>query len=68
MRKELLDAYLFFTLDILRILAEHWNMDYNHEMPYYTPSLVPHKNLFDPFTYNYYSPLKKTLIRKESQK
>jgi putative transposase len=41
MRKELLDAYLFFTLDEVRMLAEEWRMDYNHERPHAALGFVP---------------------------
>ena len=41
MRKELLDAYLFYTLDEVRLLAEGWRMDYNHERPHEALGFVP---------------------------
>lgn len=41
MRKELLDAYLFFTLDEVRMLAEQWRMDYNLERPHAALGFVP---------------------------
>jgi putative transposase len=41
MRKELLDAYLFFTLDEVRMLAEEWRLDYNHERPHAAIGFVP---------------------------
>jgi putative transposase len=41
MRKELLDAYLFYTLDEVRGLAEEWRMDYNHERPHEALGFVP---------------------------
>ena len=41
MRKELLDAYLFFTLDEVRMLAEQWRMDYNYERPHAALGFVP---------------------------
>jgi putative transposase len=41
MRKKLLDAYLFFTLDEVRMLAEQWRMDYNHERPHAALGFVP---------------------------
>lgn len=41
MRKELLDAYMFYTLDEVRLLAEEWRMDYNHERPHEALGFVP---------------------------
>jgi putative transposase len=41
MRKELLDAYLFFTLDEVRMRAEQWRLDYNHERPHAALGFVP---------------------------
>jgi len=41
MRKELLDAYLFYSLDDVRLLAEEWRMDYNHERPHEALGFVP---------------------------
>ena len=46
MRKELLDAYLFFTLDEVRLLAEEWRMDYNHERPHEALGFVPPAEYF----------------------
>jgi len=51
MRKELLDAYLFFTLDEVRMIAEEWRLDYNHERPHAALGFVPpRQNIFNPFT------------------
>ena len=41
MRKELLDAYLFFTLDEVRMLAEKWRMDNNQLRPRAALGFVP---------------------------
>ena len=41
MRKELLNAYLFYSLDDVRLLAEEWRMDYNHERPHEALGFVP---------------------------
>ncbi|WP_111594185.1 integrase core domain-containing protein [Chitinophaga dinghuensis] len=34
MRRELLDAYHFFTLAEVRIMAEEWRQDYNSSRPH----------------------------------
>ena len=41
MRKELLDAYLFYTLDEVRYLAEEWRIDSNRERPHEALGFVP---------------------------
>ena len=41
LRKELLDAYLFFSLEDVRRLAEEWRMDYNLERPHESLGFVP---------------------------
>lgn len=40
-RRELLDAYLFFTLQEVRMMAEEWQQDYNAERPHETLGNVP---------------------------
>lgn len=41
LRKELLDAYLFFTLAEVRAMAEEWRMDYNGSRPHQALGFVP---------------------------
>lgn len=41
MRKEPLDAYLFYSLEDVRVLAEQWRYDYNHERPHESLGNVP---------------------------
>jgi putative transposase len=41
LRKELLDAYLFFTLQEVRLMAEQWQKDYNEERPHESLGNVP---------------------------
>lgn len=48
LRKELLDAYLFYTLNEVRIMAEEWQQDYNHERPHDALGNVP-PVFFNPF-------------------
>jgi putative transposase len=33
-RRELLNAYLFYSLEEVRIMTEEWRYDYNHERPH----------------------------------
>lgn len=40
-RRELLDAYHFFTLQEVRFMAEEWRQDYNAERPHETLGNVP---------------------------
>lgn len=40
-RRELLDAYHFFTLQEVRLMAEEWRQDYNAERPHETLGNVP---------------------------
>ena len=40
-RRELLDAYLFFSLQEVRLMAEEWRQDYNAERPHETLGNVP---------------------------
>ena len=41
MRKELLDAYLFYSLEDVRLQAEEWRLDYNYERPHELLGNVP---------------------------
>ena len=41
LRQELLGAYLFFSLEDVRRLAEEWRMDYNLERPHESLGFVP---------------------------
>ena len=41
LRKELLDAYLFYSLAEVRIMAEEWRQDYNCSRPHQALGFVP---------------------------
>jgi putative transposase len=41
MRRELLNAYLFYSLDEVRHMAEEWRYDYIHKRPHEALGLVP---------------------------
>jgi len=41
MRKELLDAFLFYSPEDVRVLAEQWRHDYNHERPHESLGNIP---------------------------
>jgi putative transposase len=41
LRKELPDAYLFYSLQEVRIMAEEWQQDYNYERPHESLGNVP---------------------------
>jgi len=41
LRKELLDAYLFYSLQEVRQMAEEWQQDYNYERPHESLGFVP---------------------------
>jgi len=41
LRKELLDAYLFYSLQEVRTMAREWQHDYNYERPHESLGFVP---------------------------
>jgi putative transposase len=41
LRKELLDAYMFSSLDEVRQVAEEWRQDYNCSRPHQSLGFVP---------------------------
>lgn len=49
LRKELLDAYLFYSLNEVREMAEVWRHDYNFERPHDALGNVPPAEFFNPF-------------------
>jgi putative transposase len=49
LRKELLNAYLFYDLQQVRGMAENWRQDYNFERPHDSLGNVPPVEYFNPF-------------------
>jgi putative transposase len=49
LRKELLDAYLFYSLQEVRMMAEEWQRDYNFERPHESLGFVPPIEFINPF-------------------
>ena len=49
LRKELLNAYHFFSLQEVRMMAEEWQQDYNHERPHDSLGNVPPIEFINPF-------------------
>lgn len=49
LRKELLDAYLFYSLSEVRQMAEQWQQDYNYERPHDSLGNVPPIEFINPF-------------------
>lgn len=49
LRKELLDAYLFYSLHEVRTMAEEWQIDYNLERPHESLGNVPPAEYQNPF-------------------
>lgn len=41
LRRELLDAYLFYSLHEVRLMAEEWRQDYNSQRPHQALGFVP---------------------------
>jgi len=53
LRKELLDAYLFYSLREVRQMAEEWQHDYNHERPHESLGNVPPVEFINPNPFEY---------------
>lgn len=49
LRKELLDAYLFYSLQEVREMARQWQQDYNYERPHESLGFVPPIEFINPF-------------------
>jgi len=49
LRKELLDAYLFYSLTEVRTMAEEWRHDYNCSRPHQSLGFVPPIEYINPF-------------------
>jgi putative transposase len=49
LRKELLDAYLFYSLAEVRQMAQEWQQDYNHQRPHESLGNVPPVEFINPF-------------------
>jgi putative transposase len=49
LRKELLNAYHFFSLQEVRMMAQEWQLDYNHERPHDSLGNVPPIEFINPF-------------------
>ncbi len=49
LRKELLDAYLFYSLPEVRQMAGEWQLDYNHQRPHESLGNVPPVEFINPF-------------------
>ena len=49
LRKELLDAYLFYSLQEVREMAKEWQQDYNCERPHESLGFVPPIEFINPF-------------------
>ncbi|MDX2045470.1 MAG: IS3 family transposase [Chitinophagaceae bacterium] len=49
LRKELLDAYLFYSLPEVRQMAHEWQQDYNYQRPHESLGNVPPVEFINPF-------------------
>ncbi len=49
LRRELLDAYLFYSLKQVKQMAEEWQQDYNNERPHESLGNVPPVEFINPF-------------------
>jgi putative transposase len=49
LRKELLDAYLFYSLSEVRQMAEEWQQDYNYQRPHESLGNIPPIEFINPF-------------------
>lgn len=49
LRKELLDAYLFYSLPEIRQMADEWQRDYNYQRPHESLGNVPPVEFINPF-------------------
>jgi putative transposase len=50
MRNELLDAYLFYSLEDVRLLTEQWRVDYNEERHHEALGNVPTAEYLKPIS------------------
>ena len=53
LRKELLDAYLFYSLHEVRMMAEEWRQDYNCSRPHQSLGFVPPIEYINPIPFDY---------------
>jgi putative transposase len=49
LRKELLDAFLFYSLQVVREMAREWQHDYNCERPHESLGFIPPIEFINPF-------------------